>query len=170
VAGFAPGRVPEPCEACGGTCLEPSACHARDGPVLSPRLPPAWTRPRPLSGRCVTVVGPVVDGDLQCCSMKEEHARRLCFSANEPLNNADIPSLVSSHRREGRDRHARGDRPGRAVCAHGPFTEAPLPYGRHSLESSPSHGRPRLLPGDRADSVSSAFRVPGQLRGVPYQR
>src|SRR5215467_9463386 len=52
----------------------------------------------------------------------------------------------------------------------GPFTEAPLPYGRHSLESSPSHGRPRLLPGDRADSVSSAFRVPGQLRGVPCQR
>ena len=60
-----------------------------------PRLPPAWTRPRPLSGRCVTVVGPVVvDGDLQCCSMKEEHARCLCFPANEPINSSDIPSLV----------------------------------------------------------------------------
>src|SRR5262252_371073 len=86
----------------------------------------------PLSGRSVTVVAPVVNGDLTCCSIEEEHARRLCFSANEPINNADIPSLVFSHRREGYDRRAR-DRPGRAICANGPFTEAPLPCGRHSL-------------------------------------
>jgi len=30
----------------------------------------------------------VVDGDLQCCAMAEEHAHHLCFSSSEQVNNS----------------------------------------------------------------------------------
>jgi hypothetical protein len=45
-------------------------------------------------GRCFTVVDLVVDGDLQCCAMAEEHAHHLCFSSSEQLNNSGTPSHI----------------------------------------------------------------------------
>ena len=35
----------------------------------------------------------VVDGSLSCCSKEEEHARRLCCSANEHINNSETHSV-----------------------------------------------------------------------------